>query len=283
MRIKPAILFLFLAALLAGGCTRFQILNATVPHTGYRRTASLAYGPLPRQELDVYRPRHAAPQAKVVVFFYGGSWRTGSKEDYRFVAQALSSRGFVVVMPDYRLYPPATFPAFVDDGALAVRWTHDNIEKFGGDPSRIYLMGHSAGAYIAVMLTLNGEYLAKVGLDRSVIRATAGLSGPYDFVPDASDREVFGLAPKSPRQAIEPANFVDGKAPPLLLIQGLNDRVVSPANTTELAGRIRERGGKVTEITFPHRGHLATALALAYSFRWLSPVLDDVCAFFNSH
>jgi acetyl esterase/lipase len=154
-RVLVPILILVLVAAAAfclTGCTGLQLLNATVSHRGYVRTANIAYGPDPRQKLDVYLPKQMSPNAKVVIFFYGGSWREGSKADYRFVAQALTSRGFIVVLPDYRLYPQVTFPAFVEDGASAVRWVRDNISNFGGDTNQLYLMGHSAGSHIAALL-----------------------------------------------------------------------------------------------------------------------------------
>ncbi len=272
------------------GCSRFDMLDATIPSCGYVRTNDISYGSEPRQKLDVYQPKGATRAdgtktkgMSVVVFFYGGDWQTGSKTDYRFVAQALSGQGFIAVMPDYRLYPQVAFPAFVEDGALAIRWAHDNAARFGGDPSHIYLMGHSAGAHIAVLLTLDERYLKGVGLDRSAIRATAGLSGPYDFVPPPDDRGAFGMArdDATPDPRIEPINFVDGRAPPLLLVEGLQDTTVGPENTTKLAARIRQAGGKVRTIFYPERAHVGVVLSLAWPFRWLAPTLRDVTAFFR--
>jgi acetyl esterase/lipase len=221
----------------------------------------------------------------IVIFFYGGDWQNGTKEDYLFAAQALTSRGFIAVLPDYRLYPNVTFPAFVEDGALAVRWVHDHAREIGGDPNHIYLMGHSAGAYIAAMLTLNGQYLKHVGLDRSAIRATASLSGPYDFVPSPDDRGAFGMArdDTKPDPQIEPITFVDGHSPPMLLLQGLQDQTVEPANATALAARIRKQGGEVLYIAYPNRAHVGAVLALAAPFRWLAPVLHDTAKFFRDH
>jgi acetyl esterase/lipase len=267
------------------GCTRFAMLNAFVPPWGYTRTTNIAYGTSPRQTLDVYRPCARAPAANIVIFFYGGDLQRGTKADYCFVAQALTSRGFIAVLPDYRLYPDVTFPAFVDDGALAVRWVHDHAREIGGDPHHVYLMGHSAGAYIAVMLTLDAQYLNRVGLDRSSIRATASISGPFNFVPPPEDRCVFGMAPDDtrPDPRIEPINFVDGHAPPILLLQGLKDPEVDPANATELAALIRKKGGEVVYIGYPDRAHVGMVLALAYPFRWLAPVLHDTVKFFHDH
>lgn len=267
------------------GCTRFQLLNATVPHSGYTRDRDISYGALPRQKLDVYRPTSGAGPSDVIIFFHGGSWQSGQKEDYRFVAQALASRGFVAVIPNYRLYPQVAFPTFVQDAAAAVRWVYDNVARFGGDPERIFLMGHSAGAHIAVILTLDGEYLEAVGLSRSAIRATAGLSGPYDFVPSASDRGVFSmpLDEKTPDPRIEPISFVDGRAPPMLLVQGCKDETVDPANASRLADRIRVAGGEVRTIFYPSRAHVDVVLAFAFPFRWLAPVLTDTTTFFREH
>jgi acetyl esterase/lipase len=286
MKMISAIIFLLFigAIILFTGCTSFQLLNSTVPKWGYVATLNVAYGSDARQKLDVYRPKKSA-SGKVVIFFYGGSWRTGSKTDYRFVAEALTSRGFIAVLPDYRVYPEVTFPKFVEDGASSVRWVQDNISKFGGDTNQIYLMGHSAGSHIAALLTLDAHYLKDVGLNQNVIRATAGLSGPYDFIPNPWDRPVFGLATNDTyiNPQIEPIHFVDGKEPPMLLVQGLCDKIVAPSNATNLAARIRESGGQVQTIFYPGRGHKTVALALASKFHWLAPVLDDVTDYFNRH
>ncbi len=233
--------------------------------------------------MDVYRPACPEPGHGVVVFFYGGDWQTGDRGDYAFVGKALADRGFVAVLPTYREYPAVTFPAFVRDGAMATRWAHDHAAAFGGDPGRLFLMGHSAGAHIAAMLTLDPEYLAAVGLPRSAVRGTAGLSGPYDFVPPPDDRAAFGMAKDDvhPPADIEPIHFVDGREPPMLLLQGLEDTTVNPDNATHLAAAIRAAGGQVQVIRYPDRAHVGVVLALAWPFRWLDPVLDDVAVFFK--
>lgn len=293
MKIKPGRVVVILSLILVlamtvfwlTGCTELQLLNATVSHRGYVRTVNIPYGNDPRQKLDVYLPRKMASPARVVVFFYGGSWRDGSKTDYRFVGQALTSRGFIVVLPDYRLYPAVTFPAFVEDGAVAVRWVRDNISTYGGDTNHIYLMGHSAGSHIAALLTLDSHYLKAVGLNRNVIRATATLSGPYDFTLNPRDRPVFGKATNDTTidPNFEPITFVDGKEPPMLLVQGLRDKIVAPSNAINLAARIREAGGSVEYISYPKRGHGAVVVALVWPYQWLAPMLDNVTDYFNRH
>ena len=272
------------AIFLVGGCTRFDLLNATVPSGDYTLHPAIPYGSQPRQTLDVCIPLAPRRAPDVVVFFYGGDWQDGSKEGYRFVAEALTSRGFIAIMPDYRLYPQVTFPAFVQDGAMAVKWAHDHASDYGGDPSCVFLMGHSAGAHIAAMLTLNGKYLQAVGLDRSAIKGTVGLSGPYDFVPPPDDRAAFNMSRTDthPDPNIEPIHFVDGKEPPMLLVTGLKDTTVDPGNTFRLAARIADAGGRVKVITYPGCGHVGVVLSLAWSFQFLEPTLNDVTAYFHS-
>jgi acetyl esterase/lipase len=273
------------AALLLTGCTKFDVLNRLVPSCGYTRTTDLAYGDQPRQRLDVYRPHStSATGAPVVIFFYGGYWQYGEKNDYRFVADALTSRGFVAVLPDYRLYPAVRFPAFVEDGASALRWTHDNIERFGGDPRRVYLMGHSAGAHIATLLTLDPHYLKDAGLAPDAIRATVGLSGPYDFMPGEMSRPVFGMtAGDAADPRIEPIHFADTRGAPLLLLHGAGDETVEPGNSSRLADRISQSGGDARAILYPRIGHKTIVLALARPFNWFAPVLRDVTTFFRQH
>src|SRR5450830_980541 len=144
-------------------CSPVKTLNAIIPSDGYILEQGITYGALPRQKLDVYIPKNKAVTAKpVVVFFYGGSWDSGDRADYKFVAEALTSKGFVVVIPDYRVYPEVLFPDFLFDAAKAAKWVKDNAEKYGGDHSKVFLAGHSAGAHIAAMLTLDQQYLASV-------------------------------------------------------------------------------------------------------------------------
>jgi acetyl esterase/lipase len=273
------------------------MLNATIPGWHYTRITDQAYGTQPRQKLDVYRPKNAQSNTPIVIFFYGGDWQSGSKGDYEFVGAALSGQGFVAVLPDYRLYPQVQFPAFVQDGALAVRWVHQHAAEFGGDPNRIYLMGHSAGAHIAALLTLDAHYLKDVGVDRSVIRGTAALAGPYDFVPAPWDRGVFGMTSATqPMDAItQPIHFVgnrvgdhvggqvDSHTPPMLIVTGMKDARVDPAKAKEFAEKIKASGGDSEFVAYPKLNHPDVVLALAWDFRWLGPVLKDCARFFEEH
>jgi len=267
------------------GCSRFDAFNATAPSFTASRTGNVPYGKLERQKLDVYVPYHAEPNARVVVFFYGGEWSNGTKEGYRFVAQGLASRGFVVVVPDYRIYSEVTFPSFVEDCALSVKWTHDNIAKFGGDPTHVYTMGYSAGAHIAALLNFDDHYLNDVGLKRTDVRASLAVSGLYDFKPLDEDRPIFNMKPGDelvdPRT--QPISYVHPYAQPIAIMHGKQDSVVDVNNALLMADRIAAAGGRVTTIIYPERAHVTMAMAFAFPFRFLGPVLDDSVAYFNSH
>ena len=164
-------------------CSGVDLLNATVATDTYRRTQDLAYGPDARQRLDVYQPAAITQRAPMVVFFYGGSWSSGERADYRFVGEALASSGIVAVVADYRLSPAFRYPVFVQDSAQALRWAFEHAADYGADPARIFVMGHSAGAYNAAMLALDARWLAAVGLAPKRLAGWIGLAGPYDFLP----------------------------------------------------------------------------------------------------
>jgi acetyl esterase/lipase len=281
--ISPAALLLRLAAglallLPAAGCAPARLLNALVPGDGYRLERDLAYGANPRQRLDLYLPDGLGSPAPVVVFFYGGSWQYGSKADYRFVGQALAAQGLIVAIVDYRLHPEARFPGFVEDGAKAVAWVQANIAAHGGDPGRIHLLGHSAGAHIAALLALDRRYLAAAGVEADDLAAMIGLAGPYDFLPirSPSIKAVFAVPDLAQTQ---PITFARAGAPPLLLLTGDQDETVDPGNSDRLARAVAAAGGQARAQHYPRLGHVGIVLALAAPTRWIAPVLADVVAF----
>lgn len=243
----------------------------------------LAYGPEPRQRLDLYAPPQGAKGAPVAVFFYGGTWESGRRQDYGWVGRALAAEGFLTLAPDYRLYPEVTFPTFLEDGAAAVAWAVANAAAHGGDPSHIVLIGHSAGAYNAVMLGLDRRYLEAAGVEPTRIRAVAGLAGPYDFLPLEGEtvRGVFGVA--EDLAATQPVNLADGQAPPTFLATGDSDSVVLPRNSQALAEALRGQGVSVETKIYPGLGHAGVLLALSRPLRGRAPVLEDMSAFLRAH
>lgn len=243
-----------------------------------RFTRSLPYADRPRHTLDVCAP-HDAAGAPVVVFFYGGAWRGGNKGLYRYVGKALARRGYVAVVPDYRIYPEVRYPEFIEDAALAVRWVKDNIGRFGGDPQKIFLKGHSAGAHIAAMLAIDVRWLQKVGLSPGRdIAGLIGLAGPYDYLPlrDETLKVIFGGAD---RHETQPIFHVSAGAPPALLMTGGKDRLVEPGNSTRLAVRLRTAGNEATVRIYRGVGHYFIVAALAPLLRLALPVLRDIDAF----
>ena len=246
-----------------------------------RRVArGLPYGPDRRQVLDLYAPRAVGPWP-VIYFVYGGSWADGDRRFYEFAARALAAAGYVVVIADYRLVPEIEYPAFLEDCAAGLAWTAQHVTDYGGDPSRIALMGHSAGAYNAIMLILAQRYLAPDLAAR--VKAFIGLSGPYDFYPfDVPvSLRTFGAA-RDPK-ATQPVNLVRPGLPPMLLISGDRDPLVYPRNTIALAAKLRAAGNAVTETHYPSLGHAGTMLALGVWNRNRAPVLKDCIAFLRTH
>jgi acetyl esterase/lipase len=270
-----------LVALLLGGCAPVELLNALTPSWGYAATNNLAYGSDVRQTLDVYRPANAH-LAPVIIFFYGSRWEGGNKRDFRFVADAFTAKGYVVVIPDYRIYPQVTYPAFVNDGASAVRWAHEHVAEQGGDPNRLFLVGHSSGGHTAVMLALDAHYLRDAGVPNSAIRGTVGLAGPYDFLPFDPDIKLV-MGPEAGWPDTQPINHVRGDAAPMLLLQGDADDIVKPPNATHLEERQRATGADVTRKNYAGIDHYRILLALAAPLRFLAPVLDDVTAWLARH
>lgn len=261
-----------------------SIVNALLPKdwSSRRLARDLPFGPAARHKLDIYGPRRSHGPRPVVFFVYGGSWMDGDRHNYGFVGRALASLGYVTVIADYRLVPEVEYPGFLDDGLAAFRWVADNIDRWGGDPQRVALMGHSAGAYNAMALALDRRYLAQAGLlDR--VRCVVGLSGPYDFYPfdGPISLRTFG-AVREPQQT-QPIHHVRPALPPMFLGTGDLDRLVYPRNSVALAARLRAAGVDVEEVHYPRLKHAGPLMALSLPARPFTPVFADVSAFLRRH
>ncbi len=278
-----------LALLALVACSPAGLLNSIsrIAGDGGVRTAlrGASFGSDPRQKLDVYVPAKlpAGSKLPVVIFYYGGGWVDGERGDYAFAGRAFAARGYIAIVPDYRLVPQVRFPAFIEDGALAVKWARDHAAEYGGDPARISLAGHSAGSYIAAMLTLDRHYLTAVGVDPKSIRAAALLSGPYDFYPftEVRGRDALGQWPR-PAET-QPISFARADAPPMLLIHGTADTVVRPYNSERLAAKLKALGAPVELRLYPGKSHVDTVKSLSPAFRGSTPALADSIAFLDIH
>lgn len=269
-----------LVSLLVGlvGCSPIDLVNTASRDSHYTKHGDIEYGRAARQQLDVYSPTAISDSAPVVVFYYGGGWKSGDRASYEFVASALTKAGMTVVIPDYRLFPDVVFPAFVEDSAEALAWTVRNISAFGGNADQLFVMGHSAGAHIAALLALDRRYLSDAGIDASIVRGMIGLSGPYDFLPLERGylEDVF---PEATRARSQPIRYVSSDAPATLLIHGDDDNTVRIANSTALADVLRACGVPVELKTYDGVGHARVVAAIAPPLDFLGGTLQDTTDF----
>ncbi len=289
-------------ALISSACSPVHVLNSLVPDSGYQLQSNISYGPHERQKLDIYTPKTPSNQPKkIVIFFYGGSWDSGEKADYKFVGEALSSQGFIVVIPNYRVYPDVLFPAFMEDPASVAKWVKTNIQQYQPLPNnltastnsstlasrdnvdKVFLTGHSAGAHLAVMLAVNPEYLAQVSLKPTDFSGVVGLAGPYDFLPLRAARLKVIFGAEAERWKSQPISFVDGKNPPMLLAVGRKDSIVAPYNTDHMVKAIKSKNGAVDIAEFAQYGHIDMVAKLARPIRGDGALLKKMVEFLNQH
>jgi len=249
-----------------------------VPRGGYHVVHDLAYGADPRQKLDLYVPNAGPAKMPVMLFFYGGSWQSGSKDMYLALGQAFASKDIIVAIADYRLYPQIRYPAFLDDSAGAFVYVRDHVAEHGGDPGRLFLAGHSAGAYNAMMLAADKRYLQKAGADIGQVCGVIGIAGPYNFLP-LTDPDLITMFGGARRPETQPITYIDGKRPPMLLAAGTGDTTVSPRNSADMAQKLQSFGSPVRLVTYPGIGHVGIILSLAPGFRGRTSLRDDVTRF----
>jgi acetyl esterase/lipase len=284
--LKQLVIYFVLPLLTLGGlaaCAPVQILNRVASASpGFSVTEGVAYGRLPRQLLDVYVPASPAPTKgwPVAVFFYGGSWNDGERAEYRFVGAALAARGVMAVVADYRLYPEVRYPEFLRDSALALAWGLTEAPRLGGDPQRVFVMGHSAGGYNAAMLALDARWLAGTGHAPKELAGWIGLAGAYDFFPtDNPKAQPVFFHPNYPALA-QPIEFGTARGIPAFLGAPVKDFVVSPTRSTQaLADKLQATGTPVTLEMYGRASHATLIGAFGAPLRWIAPVLDDVVAF----
>lgn len=283
MRFISRMISALLPALALAACSPALVLNVVTSSHGAKIQTDIAYGDGSRRKLDVYSPKDAL-NAPVAVFFYGGSWQSGGKQTYRFVASALAARGIVTIVPDYRLYPEVHYQGFLADGASAVRWAKDHAREYGGNPTKLFLVGHSAGAYIAAMLALDSEWLGKEGLSPARdLKGFVGISGPYDFLP-FTDEKIAAIFSTSKTPALsQPVSFVEGRHPPALLLHGTSDNIVYPQNSIGLAEKLRRSGTPVQLKLYSGVGHLGIIGAMGVPLHFVAPTLADTVGFILMH
>ncbi len=274
--------------LILGACTSASLLivNTLAKLDSYSVYQDIAYAEHALNRLDIYVPEKQvdknSPRHPVVIFFYGGCWggcETRTKEEYSFVAQALTAQGYIVVLPDYRRHPEVTFDAIINDASKSVEWVKDNIKQYGGNSNKVFLMGHSAGAHIAAMLTLNEENLQAETYES--IKGFVGLAGPYDFLPFTKPYQSIVFGPEQKFPASQPVNFVDGTEPPLLLLYGEEDTTVFPRNIKNLAEKVKKKEGKVEVHIYQNIDHFSILSALSIPYQDSQEILADIVRFLD--
>ena len=259
-----------------------QSARQSKPHGSEREkiaTRHIAYGDLQRQKLDIYLPKAGRARA-IILYLYGGGWVSGARWYYRLFGRMMAGRGYAVVIPDYHLYPQAAFPKFVEDAALAFKWTRDNAKRLGGEPTQIFVMGHSAGAHIATLLALDPKYLGAQGLSPTAVRGVIGIAGPYTLNPLKWSvvKDIFASSAGEPHGA-RPIKLARGGAPPMLLLHGVKDRVVKSDASVNLANALTVAGSNAETKLYPGIGHFEVFGAFLWGWRWRAGVLKDTEAF----
>lgn len=275
---KAHLLVVLAPILTACSGTALMVANTLARFDDYTLTANQSYGPHALNRLDIYQPDEQAEST--VIFFYGGCWgacTTYTRENYRFVAQALTAKGYVVVIPDYRRYPEVLFPQIMEDSAAVVAWVSNNIARFGGSAEQIFLMGHSAGGHIAAMLTVNERYLG-AGMQQN-IRGFIGLAAPYDFIFDKPYMPLLFADMDYPES--QPSHFVDGNEPPLLLLYGNEDRKVYLRNIVNMTEIVRQKRGTVEPHIYKGVDHAGIIAALSIPYRGRYEVMNDIADFLH--
>lgn len=256
---------------------------------GERIAEGVAYGSDPLQRVDIYAPaggagevRSAGPNSTrpVIIWFHGGGWQDGGREVYGFAGRAFASRGFITVVVGYRLGAEGKFPGFMEDAAAAIRWTHANIARYGGDPDRLVLAGHSAGGHIVELAALDPRWLGALTRPGGAVKGVIGLAGPADFLPfTPGDRSDQAMGHVRPLEDTQPIHFARADAPPLWLAHGDADTTVRIRNSQRLATAVNDAGGQAEVKRYPGVDHAGTVTPLSLYYRDAIPLLDDAVEF----
>ena len=281
---------LTLATQQAQALSALAVVNGITSNGGVAVSKNILYGDEPAQDLDIYYPKPLAQAMKaqdtigdtypMVVFVHGGSWESGSKDEYAFVGQSLAQAGYVTAVINYRKAPEHVYPDYVEDAAQAIAWSVNNAPSLHVDPKRIAVVGHSAGAFNAVAAVSNEDFLAPYGIKPTDIATVVGIAGPYsyDFRKFAS---VTAFAADATPDEVMPDRQIKGAQPPYLLLTAENDKVVHDTNTIKMTQALKDYGVTVENGKIEGASHATSIGAMAPPLRWVNDVRAQVLTYLN--
>jgi acetyl esterase/lipase len=246
---------------------------------------NVAFHPEMAPRLDVYSPESGSGHP-VLVFVHGGSWDSYHKELFAPVAMKLVPEGMVVVIPDYTLYPDAGYEQMTREVAAAVSWTLENVTAFGGDPGRVIVAGHSAGAHLSALAIMDERWLEAAGHSSREICGWVGMSGVYDVQAEADYWRARGDEPRTMTAVMggaqrfgqaSPISYVRPDLPPVLLIHGQEDKTVPVEIAVDLQARLQGAGANSELKIYPQAGHTDFLFDALLEDR--APVVADLAEF----
>lgn len=279
-----------LATQQAQALSALAIVNGITSNGGIGVSKDILYGDEPLQDLDIYYPKPLAQAMKtnttikqdypMVVFVHGGSWESGSKEEYAFVGQSLAQAGYVTAVINYRKAPEHVYPDYVEDTAQAIAWSYKNAKRFHANPERFAVVGHSAGAFNAVAAVANEEFLKPYGIKPKDITAVVGIAGPYsyDFRKFSS---VTAFAADATPDEVMPDRQIKGQQPPYLLLTAEKDKVVYATNTIKMTQALKAAGVTVQTSEIAGASHATSIGAMAPPLRWVNDVRAQVLSYLD--
>ena len=271
------------------------IVNGITSNGGVGVSKNILYGDEPNQDLDIYYPKPLTKAMKsknvtddnaindsypMVVFVHGGSWESGSKDEYAFVGQSLAQAGYVTAVINYRKAPEHVYPDYVQDAAQAIAWSYKNAKSLHADPKRLAVIGHSAGAFNAVAAVANEDFLAPYGVKPKDIAAVIGIAGPYSYdFRKFSSRTAFG-SDATPETEM-PDRQIKGEQPPYLLLTAEKDKIVHVTNTTKMTQALKAAGVRVETGEIAGASHATSIGAMAPPLRWVNNVRAQVLSYLD--
>ena len=274
----------------AQALSALSIVNGLTASGGVTVSKDILYGDEPSQDLDIYYPKALSQAMKsqqtitntypMVVFVYGGSWETGTKEEYAFVGQSLAQAGYVTAVVNYRKAPEHVYPDYVEDTAQAIAWSYKNAASLHADPNRLAVVGHSAGAFNVVAAVSNEDFLAPYGIKPDDIKAVVGIAGPYSYDFRKFD-SVTAFGKNATPDQVMPDRQLKGPQPPYLLLTAENDKTVYDTNTIKMTKALKDFGATVENGEIKGASHATSIGAMAPPLSWLNDVRAQVLTYLD--